>query len=467
MLHKMSRPQRSCGFTLTVVSALVSGHAAAGGFGLSEHGASGLGNAYAGAAAISEDGSTAWFNAAGLTELEDREISVAAHVLSTSTVFTNEGSTLGAALGGGDISGPDRTNAGTTTVLPNLYYNATINDDWSYGLSVGVPFGSSTDYDEEWVGRYTTVRSGIAVVDINPSLAWKLSDSVRIGFGVSLQLLSADLSSAVDSGAVCLAVYGSEAVNAPEACFEAGLTPGNVERDGLGDVSGDSTGFGFNIGALFLPTDSTKIGLAFRSGVDHELDGEGEFTTDEDLRGLLDAVGSTLLTDSDASAEVSLPPMVSLSLAQKLGQRFELLGDVTWTGWSSLQEIRIEYENEQQPDTLSVIGYEDVFRVSAAVNYQLNDRVKLRGGWAFDEEAVVGPTTRTARLPGNDRTWLAAGLGFQATDSLSFDVGYVRILLPDTAIDNQNLETPGGSVVRGTFDSSVDIFSAQVNWTFN
>lgn len=463
MPHPLAPPRYTRTVALAFVSTLMSGQAMSGGFALSEHGASGLGNAYAGAAAISEDGSTAWWNPAGLTELPEREFSLTAHVLRTSTVFENRGTTLGAALGGGDISGPDSTNAGTNTLLPNLYYVAPINDRWSYGLSVGVPFGSSTDYDEEWVGRYTTVRSGINVVDINPSIGWRVSDSVRIGVGVSLQLLSAELSSAVDSGAVCLAVFSA----APENCFEAGLTPGNVDRDGLGDVSGDSTGFGFNIGALFLPTDSTKIGVTFRSGVDHQLDGEGEFTTDDALRGLLDSVGSSLLTTSDASADVSLPPLVAVSVAQKLGQRFELLGDLTWTGWSSLQEIRIEYENEQQPDTLSVIGYEDVFRISAAVNYQLNDRVKLRGGWAFDEEAVVGPETRTARLPGNDRTWIAAGLGYQASDSLSFDVGYVRILLPDTAIDNQNLETPGGSVVRGTFDSSVDIFSAQVNWTFN
>ncbi len=464
--HSPRAPERrAC--ALAVLAAAVSGNVSAAGFALIEHGASGLGNAYAGAAAVSADGSTVWFNAAGITELPDSEISLAAHVLSTTTDFTNEGTTLAASLGGAEVSGDDATSAGTTSILPNLYYNSRLNDQWFYGLSIGVPYGSSSEYDRDWVGRYTTVQSGINVIDVNPSMAYKLSDTVRLGFGVSFQVLDAELGSAVDSGAVCLAVYGSEQVNMPEQCFEAGLTPGNVERDGYGNVTGDSTGVGFNLGALFLPGPNTKIGVAYRSGVDHTLDGDGDFTTDEALRELLDNVGSTLLTDSGAATDVSLPATLSLSAAQRVGERAELLADITWTGWSSVQEIRITYDNQQQPDTVSRLAYNDVLRFSAGVNFDLNTKVQLRGGLAYDQEAIDGPGTRTARLPGNDRTWIAFGLGYRASDRLSFDLGYTHLFLPDTAIDNQNLESAGGSIVRGNYDSSVDIFSAQLNWAFN
>jgi len=472
VLRSPQRRQFTCAPTLLAcaITTVVSIQANAGGFALVEHGASGLGNAYAGAAAVSADGSTAWFNAAGMTELGERKIALAAHVLSTNTEFENRGTTLEVAnLGGAEISGSDTATAGTTSVLPNFYYTAPINDEWFYGLSIGAPFGSSTEYEPDWVGRYTTVKSGISVIDFNPSFAWKMSDTVRFGFGVSVQLLSAELSSAVDSGAVCLAVYSDPAVNDPEACLEPGveLVPGFQPNDGSAEITGDSTGFGFNVGALFLPRAGTKVGLAFRSGVEHELDGTGDFDTNENLRVLLDEVGSTLLSDSDATAEVSLPPTIQLSAAQMIGDKLELLGDITWTGWSSFDELRVVYANEQQPDTVSTQDWEDVFRYSVGVNYDLNTSVRLRGGLAYDEEAIPGPERRTARIPGNDRTWLSLGLGYRVGNSLSFDLGYARLFLEETAIDNQNLEATGGSVVRGTYDSSVNIFSAQLNWEFN
>ena len=438
--------------------------ARAGGFALIEHGASGMGNAYAGAGALAEDGSTVWFNPAGMTELPDREVTVAGHVLGTDPEWRDEGTSLSPLVGGGPVSGPDTADPGTTSFLPNLYYSAPINERWHYGLGIGVPFGSSTEYDANWKGRYTTIESGVQVIDINPSIAYRLSDAVRLGAGVSLQFLSADLTSAVDSGAVCLGVIEESA-----ACVNAGLTPGVQENDGLGEITGDSTAVTVNLGALFLPRDGTRIGVAFRSGASHELDGDGDFTTNEDLRALLDAQGGgveALLTDSGAEAEIDLPPSLSLSAVQRLHEDVDLLADLTWQGWSSFQELRVDYDNPAQPDTVSIQDYDDVFRVSVGVNWRQSPRLLLRAGLAYDEEAIPGPERRTARIPGNDRTWLAFGAGYRFSDNLSIDAGYAHLFLPETAIDNQNLETTGGAIVRGLYESSVDIFSAQLRYQF-
>ena len=444
--------------------AVVAAGAHAGGFSLIEHGASGLGNAYAGAAAIAEDGSTIWFNPAGMTELPDREITVAGHVLDTKPEWEDRGTSLSPALGGGPASGPDTAEPGTTSFVPNFYYSAPIGDRWHYGLGIGVPYGSSTEYDSNWKGRYTTIESGVNVIDINPSVAYRVSDKVRVGGGISLQLLSADLTSAVDSGAVCLAAVADRA-----ACVNAGLVPGVQENDGRGEITGDSTAVTINLGALFLPRDGTRIGVAFRSGASHELDGDGDFTTNAALRGLLDEQGgptAALLTDSGADAEIDLPPMLSLSAVQDVGANVRLLADLTWTGWSSFQELRVDYDNPAQPDTVSIQDYDDVFRAAVAVNWQQSPKLLLRAGLAFDEEAIPGPERRTARIPGNDRTWLAFGAGYRFSENLSVDAGYTHLFLPETAIDNRNLETTGGEIVRGVYESSVDIFSAQLRYQF-
>lgn len=468
---------KAIGTTIVSTSILcLSQFASAGGFGLIEHGASGLGNAYAGASAVSADSSTVWFNPAGMSEITGRDVAVALHVLRTDTIFTDEGTALGPALGSTDVSGPETANPGTLALLPNFYYVAPVNNRWKYGLSIGVPFGSSTEYDPDWRGRYTSIESGINVVDINPALSYKISDKVSIGFGISLQQLSAELSNAVDSGAVCLGAIDSLNPSYTAAdCFNEQLVPGNVETDSFAEVTGDSTGFGFNLGALFLPTDSVKIGVSYRHTVDHTLDGDADFTVNPALRALLDgntndsqAATSALLTDTPASAEVTLPATFSVSGAWQFNEKLELLSDLTWTGWSTFDELRVEFDNPVQGDNVSLQEWEDVLRFSAGVNYQYSPKTILRAGYAFDEEAIPGPDRRTARIPGNDRTWLSLGLGYRVSERFSYDIGYAHLFLDQTPIDNQNLEAGGGgTVVRGVFDSSVDILSAQLNWKFN
>ena len=58
----------------------------AGGFALIEHGASGLGQAYAGAAAVSTDTSAVWFNPAGMSQLDGREMAVGRMAVADATM---------------------------------------------------------------------------------------------------------------------------------------------------------------------------------------------------------------------------------------------------------------------------------------------------------------------------------------------------------------------------------------------
>ncbi|PID63117.1 MAG: hydrocarbon degradation protein [Gammaproteobacteria bacterium] len=450
----------------------------AAGFSLIEHGASGLGNAYAGAGAVAADGSTIFFNPAGIVELENSQFAGAFHLLDSNTDFTDEGSTTALALGGDELSGPDTASPGTTVLLPNLYYVNKVDERLSWGVGFGIPFGSSTEYDHDWKGRYITTKSGITVYDINPALGYRVNEQISVGLGLSVQVLTAELESAIDSGAACLGVASQGSSFTTTDCVNAGLTPNRQEVDSYGEVTGESVAGSFNLGLQYSPIDTLRIGVAYRHGVDHELDGEGDFTVNPQLQATLDsndpaastpeaaALAAGLFRDTDASAEVDLPSTFSISGAWQAYDRLQLLADITWTGWSSLHEIRVTYDNPVQPDTETLQEWEDVMRYSFGVNYDLNSKMRLRGGVAYDEEAIPGPYRRTPRIPGNDRTWIALGLGYQATGNLSFDVGFTHLMLDETPIDNTHEESPGGPVLRGTYDSSVDILSAQINWKF-
>ena len=437
----------------------------AGGFALIEQGASGLGNAYAGAAAVSEDASTVWFNPAGMNEIKERQLLVAGHVIGVNSDFTDRGTTLNSAFGGGAVDPTAGTvDASGTSVIPNLYYVHPLKKGITVGIGLSVPYGNSSDYDPAWVGRYQAIESAVAAIDINPSISYRVNENLSIGGGISIQNMSATLGSAYDSDATCLGLV-TRGTLPVDACIAAGLeTAGVQERDGLATIEGDGTALSFNLGLLYKPVVGTRLGVAYRHGIEHKLEGTGDFTNNAAFQAIIDS-GLPLFMDVPATAKASLPPTLMFSAAHKVNDQVELLADATYTGWSSFDELRIVFDG-LQPDTFNTLEFEDVWRVSGGVNYRYSDQLTFRGGVAYDQDPVPSPQFRTARIPGSDRTWVSFGLGYKYSQKIGFDVGFAHLMIDDTPLDNAS-ESAGGTTLRGEFETNANILSAQVTVQFD
>ncbi len=431
----------------------------AGGFALIEQGGSGMGNAYAGASAVSKDASTVWFNPAGMLELKKPEMVVAGHIITVDNEFSDRGTTLNPVFGLAPVPGETQADPGGASVIPNFYYVREMKDNLAFGLGVSVPFGNSTDYGRDWVGRYQAVESAVSVLDVNPSLAYRINDNVSIGGGISVQMFDATLGSAIDSSATCLGLFRAGAVPLA-ACANAGLTtPGNLETDGYAEITGDSVAATFNFGVLYKPREGTKIGFAYRHGIGHELEGDADFTVDPTIAGLF--------TDTSATAAADLPASAMFSVAHKATDQIELLADATFTGWSSLEELRIVFGSPQLEgrDSVNTLAYEDVWRLSAGVNYQHNEQLILRAGVAYDQDPVPSVQRRTPRIPGEDRRWLSFGMGYQFNEQVGMDLGYTRVFVDEVPIDNAS-ESDGGTTIRGVYEADINLFSAQLTYKF-
>ena len=407
----------------------------AAGFGLAEVGGSGLGNAFAGGAAVAEDASSIYTNPASMTYIQGTQAVGALHLIKPNAEFNNQGSVAGTfrPLGG------EGGNAGDLTFVPNMYFKTEINDNIDIGIGVNAPFGLKTEYDKNWLGRFQGIKSELKTININPALAFKVNDQLSLGFGVSAMYIKAELTSSVNVG------------------------PGPIERSTK--VEGDDWGFGFNLGAIYQATADTRFGISYRSKVKQKLEGESK----SDLTALNPIPTRTLNTD--VSAKVDLPENISISAFSHLNDKWDLMGDVTWTRWSQFEELRIIRENGTN-STLTVTpeNWSNTVRYSVGANYHYNDAVILRAGLAYDEEAI-SERFRTVRIPGNDRKWLALGAAWQATPSTKLDVGYAHLFVSDTKIDdNQTVPVPPSPVgrgrVKGEYDASVDILSMQVTHNF-
>ncbi|MDH5327722.1 MAG: outer membrane protein transport protein [Gammaproteobacteria bacterium] len=406
------------------------------GFSIVEQNVSGLGNAYAGSAAVSNDASTVFFNPAGMTQLNGNTGSFALHAITPSAKFSNGNTRYG---GGGTVSGGNGGDAGGTELVPNAYYVTNIGSATKFGIGISAPYGLTTEYDKSWVGRYQAVKSQLKTVNFNPSLAFSVAGGWSLGFGMNLQYADATLSNVVDFGTI------------------SGNPAGSL--DGFAEITGDSWAMGYNTGILFAPSQSAKIGFSYRSKVKHKLEGQSNFTIPAPLAATPIAIA---FANSDATANLTLPETASLSSVQMVTPKIQLLGDITLTKWSRLNELKVEYSNPNTPTTVEEMHWKDTFKYSVGINYLANQNFTYRGGFAFDEGAAPNSTYRSPRVPDNDRTWLALGLGYKQ-GTMSFDFGYVHIMIDDTAINRTNAL---GQTLNGTYDLSVNIISAQVNYNF-
>jgi len=431
----------------------------ASGFALIEMNASGQGNAYAGAAAHTKNASTIYFNPAGMMNLEGEQLSIVGHIVDPSADFDNDGSKLNDAAGGAPLTGKD-DDGGETAYLANVYWVKPLNDDMTFGIGVNTPFGLKTDYDDDWVGRYHAILSDLKTLNFNPSLGYRVNDKLSIGGGLNMMLADVELSSAIDFGTICV---GSPAA---ASCAASGAT--QQEADGKADLDGDNyddLSFGFNLGFAYMLSKQTTIGVAYRSEIDIDVEGDADFNLPDNpvVQAVIGA--SPAFVDTDLKADVTLPASFSFSLAHRVGD-FTWLGDATWTGWSSFDELRIEYDNPAQPDTVTTEDWDDTMRYSVGVDYQYSDSLVLRTGLAYDESPIPSTERRTPRLPGEDRTWVSLGLTYIVSSAISVDVGYSHLFIDDGKIDNTlETETDGlNSTLTGEYEGEVDILSAQLNW---
>lgn len=387
--------------------------AQAAGFALIEQNASGLGNAYAGAAAVAEDASTIFFNPAGMTRLPGRQIVVVGHLIKPQAEFSG---TVSPAIGGG--AGGD---AGSWSFVPNGYFAYRLTPKIHLGVGLNSPFGLKTEYGPGWMGRYQAIKSEVKTVNLNPSIAYKLSDTLSLGAGLNIQRIEAVLTSLQPLGA-------------PPA-----PTP-------LVTIKGDDYGWGYNLGALWQATPATRIGLSYRSEVAYTLEGTSS-TSNPSVTSL----------NGPVTADITLPASASLSLFHTLSSQWDLLADVTWTGWSSFDRLPIQGTvNKTTPE-----NWQDILRYSLGATWHMSDKLSLRGGLAYDE-APVSDRYRTPRIPDGARTWVALGGQYRLSGRGALDFGYAHLFVNSPELQS----TDNGTTLNGQYDSQVDILSVQYTHSF-
>ena len=395
------------------LSAAFSSTVHAAGFQLTEQSAGALGRAYAGVGVDGTDLSGVYFNPATM-------------VLHPGTQMQAGFVGIGLNLEYAGDNGTKENGREASQAIPHGFITHQINESTWVGLAMTVPFGMGTEYDSNWEHADHGISATILTFVFNPNVAWKATEKLSFGAGVSLQYAQADLKKRNNFGVVNGQIISAES-----------------------EIDADSWAWGFNLGMMWSPTENFRVGVSYRSKIKH--DAEGDFTLKNakwgnasitggnliDMAGSLDngslaqqklmLLGMALNTQSfDGYATVTAPAWAMANVAWDVNELLSLYGTFRWTDWSSFDELDIT-TNVTGVGGQVVNKWKDTYMGSVGADLRLTNWWTLRGGIAYETSPIDKPEYRTAIIPDARRWWFAVGSSFKFDDNLVMDLAFAHL----------------------------------------
>lgn len=409
----------------------------AAGIAIIEQSVSGFKTGYAGAVTSLDEPSTVFFNPAGLSRVKGTQFTIGAHILNPVGKFVDEGSSLGGAPLRPRTS-PDFKDVAETLYIPNIFGSYQINDQTTFGLGIFSPFGLGIEHKPGWIGRYHGTKNDMLTLNINPSLAYKASDCLTFGVGLTAQYENAELGSDIDFGGLSAG---------------RGLGSAFQQDDGSVKITGDGWAYGFNIGLLYETSDCSRWGISYRSSLASALKGKATFTRSNSGEMLMQRFG--LFKDTNVETEITLPETVIFGFYNRIDPEIAIMADAQYTNWTRFKELRVQFDNPLQPDEVIDMNWKGKWRYAYGVHYYPNPCLTIGIGGGVDH-SPVNDSNRSPRIPDSDRKFWSTGISYNINDSFIFDAGVGRMYFETPRLDITNANKGN---VKGHFKSSLVIYN--------
>ena len=413
-------------FTKTLIAAslaFVSADTFAAAFQLAEQNVSGLGRAYAGEASVADDASVVSRNPALMTLFKEKQLSVAAMAVIPDVSLEGTGTNNGI-----PASALNDDSIAPSAIIPAGYFTMPVNDKVSVGFGAFSNFGLATEFNDDYVAGQIAGETEIVTVNMNASVAYKVSE--QFSFGIGLNYIYADATIVRKVGVNTQIPFSTNVV----------------------DLEGDDTGYGLNVGLMYQLDENSRFGFNYRTETDITF--EGTFSSPAQSIPVL-----------PGSVEITLPAIAEFSGSHQLDEKLGVHYSVLWTGWSSFDSLEAQVT---MPTGDKFIAFEktedfsDAMRYSIGADYQYSENLMLRAGFAFDE-SPVSQQHLSISIPDTDRFWFSFGGNYAIDKNSNVDLG-VSVLRGKT----QNFTETDDSGSAWSFESKghAVIVGAQYNYTF-
>ncbi|MEF1308848.1 outer membrane protein transport protein [Vibrio mytili] len=413
-------------------------HAA--GFQLAEYSVTGLGRAYAGEAAMADNASAQWRNPAMLTYLPGTQVSLGG-------IYVNPNVDVeGDVHFYGQSSSASSDDFANDAIVPSFYLSHQYNNQFSVGLAFGTNYGMETDLGNSFGASHFGNEASVTTMEANLNAAYKLNQAISIGGGLRYVLGEGSFGATAPQNNVIGQHPGTgQPIPAPQ-----GTT--------LKYMEGDDTAWGWQVGTAWQINANHRIGFTYKSEVDLKLEGHAE------------GLGFGIAGKENGYMNLSLPATAELASFHQLTELLALHASFNWTDWSAFEKLQAQLNNTGS-HMVKVENWQDNYRFAVGATYQLQPKLALRTGVAYDTSAV-SDKNRTITIPETDRTWLSVGATYDWTNDFSLDAGFTYIFAKDAPItesrgyaSDDTAEAVGGQFV-GETTGNVWLIGIQANYHF-
>jgi long-chain fatty acid transport protein len=272
-------------------------------------------------------------------------------------------------------------SASNTYTPVHLAANYRVSDTLSLAFTVNNSFGLGSEFPDNTIFRYITTESKLTTWDMNPSVAFQVHEQMVLAVGVRAVYTEATLKQMI-----------------PLQSFEL--------SDGKQHFDADGTGYGWNIGATYSPTDNWVFGVSYRSAVDIDLSGDVSFELPQNSTSFL----TTIFPLTSADSGLDLPGQLFLGVAYKPSLKWVVEAAARFEQYSCYDKLEVSTQLPVAGKTYRTIAkdWADVWGYMFGVSYQTETGYRFSGGYLFEETPVPDETFEPG-VSGLDKHTLTIG----------------------------------------------------------
>jgi long-chain fatty acid transport protein len=398
------------------------------GFLIYEHGAAAMamGGAFV---ALANNPSAIWHNPAGIAFLQGTQFSLG------TTLIWPEASVD---LMNWPFPSQRRWDQANQTFYPsNVYITQSVGDRVTVGFGFFSPYGLGSKWSEEIPLRYLGYEDDMKTYFFNPAIAFKLTDQVSLGVGVSY------IHSTVKFKLVDLAEFG------PYGSYDVPAA-----------LQGDGNSFSVNAGLLYRGK-NLSLGFNYRSGFDIDYDGSLAL----DTSGVPSALRPLVPTEANGTTTFRFPHVLGAGLAVNVTKAFLLTADFHYVIWSRFDEFIVEFDNPALENLEVSENWKDSYIIRGGLQYMITPQFALRAGILYDETPQP-VESMDPLLPDANRVALTAGVGY-TFGKIVLDVAYQYETFSDRTAPNRDIYLMGPvNLGEGLYKSKAQLLGISLSFVF-
>lgn len=382
------------------------------------------GPAFSGMFASAENAETVYNNPAGMARLDGSQITGQGIAIYSFGEFEVDEDLTTVDGGNPDDSAP--------SLIPAVYYSQQLGDDWHAGVSVNIPSGFGSMNGDDWSGRYYSNEFTLVYVAFSPAVAYSISDSFSVGAGVSAVYTSSTTKTQVN--------------NDP---FLPGAPDGKLEAES------DGWGFGFSLSALYEFSENTRVGLAWRSESDADMDTSLDFKGAVRPPGVVDS-----LEGQNIKVSSVMPMIIGAGLFHEFENEWQMTADIMWMQFSEfgVTEIQMTADDIDVPDS----NFNDFFAFSTGVSWPINPKMRMSVGAVYVEQPIEDED-RSFGIQLDEMWGVGAGIAYQLDNGNDYEMNLNVINTGEAPIDTGD-DPINGRVVGETENHYAMTLDFSYNW---